>query len=90
MNTHILSYDLVRPGKDYSNLITHLKSYTKWAKPLESVWLLKTSLTAEQVRNAAMTHVDTNDKLIVIDVTSRPAAWFKLPADVSAWIKSSL
>ena len=90
MNTYIISYDLIRPGKDYSILINHIKTYAKWAKPLESVWLVKSSLTAEQVRNAVMAHVDVNDKLVVIEVTSRAAAWFNLPQDVSTWIKETL
>lgn len=89
MNTYIISYDLIRPGKDYSNLIAHIKSYT-WAKPLESVWLIKSSLTAEQVRNAARAHMDANDKILVIDVTSRAAAWANLPQDVSSWIHNQL
>jgi len=89
MNTYIISYDLIRPGKDYSNLIAHIKGYT-WAYPLKSVWLIKSSLTAEQVRNAARTHMDANDKILVIDVTSRAAAWANLPQDVSTWIQSSL
>ena len=56
MNTYLISYDLIRPHKDYPNLITHLKSYSSWARPLESVWLIKSALTAAQVRNAAQTH----------------------------------
>lgn len=90
MNTYLVSYDLIRPGKDYSNLIAHLKSYGNWGKPLESVWLIKSSLTAEQVRNAARTHMDGNDKIIVIDVTSRATAWANLPQDVSTWIQNTL
>lgn len=90
MNTYLVSYDLMRPGKDYPNLIAHFKSYGNWAKPLESVWLIKSSLTAEQVRNAARTHMDGNDKIMVVDVTSRSAAWANLPQDASTWILNTL
>lgn len=90
MNTYLISYDLIRPGKDYSALHAHLKTYGNWAKPLESVWLVRSSMTAEQVRNAAKAHLDVNDKIFVVDVTARAAAWFNLPEDVSKWIQSSL
>ncbi len=76
--------------KDYSNLWAHLKSYYEWAKPLESVWLLKTSLSAEQVRDAALQHIDPDDKLIVIDVTGKGAAWRKLSQELSTWITNNL
>lgn len=89
MNTYLISYDLIRPGKDYTHLIAHIKSYT-WAHPLESVWLIKSTLTAEQVRNAARSHMDANDKILVIDITSRATAWANLPQDVSTWIHNQL
>jgi len=90
MNTYLISYDLIRPGKDYPNLISHLKSYGKWARPLESVWFVKSALTAEQIRNAARAHMDANDKMLVIDVTKRAAAWVNLSQEVSTWIHNEL
>lgn len=90
MNTYLISYDLRRPGKDYPTLHEHIKSYGNWAKPLESVWLIKSSRSAEQVRNAIQQHVDGNDKVLVIDVTSRAAAWVNLAKEVSDWIHNQL
>lgn len=90
MNTYLILYDLIRPCKDYTNLHAHLKSYGLWTKPLESAWLIKSSSGVEQLRNSIQVYMDGNDKIFVIDVTSRPAAWNNLPADVGTWIKNSL
>lgn len=91
MNTYLISYDLIRaPEKDYTHLIAHLKGYSKWARPLESVWLVKSPLTAEQVRNAARAHMDANDKMLVVDITKRAAAWVNLSQEVSTWIHGEL
>jgi hypothetical protein len=90
MYTHLISYDLIRPGKDYSKLIAFLETYTSWAKPLESVWLVKNNLTADQTRNQVQQHTDANDKIFVVTVTKESAAWVNLSSEVSAWIKSSL
>ncbi len=90
MFTYLVSYDLIRPHKDYPNLIAYMKTFSSWSKPLESVWLIKSSAGVEQVRNAIQVHVDGNDKILVVDVTSRAAAWDKLPAEVSTWIQNSL
>lgn len=89
-NTILVSYDLMAPGKNYENLISFLKTFYSWAKPLESVWLIKTSSTAEQVRDELLNHVDKNDELVVIDVTKKSAAWFNLGDKVSDWIKNNL
>lgn len=90
MYTHLISYDLIKPHKDYVSLIAFLKNYDSWAKPLESVWLVKNNLTAEQTRNQIQQHVDANDKVFVVTVTKESAAWVNLPDQVSTWIKSSL
>ena len=90
MATYLISYDLRKPGKDYSSLHAHLKTYATRAKPLESVWLIHSNLTAEAVRNAAQAYMDANDKILVIDVTKRAAAWDNLADDVANWIHGSL
>lgn len=89
MNTILISYDLRAPGKDYPKLKSHLESYGNWAKPLESVWLIRTTLTAVQVRDAAKNNVDQNDKIFTVDITSKESAWNNLSNDVSQWIQSN-
>lgn len=90
MNTILISYDLRAPDKDYSKLINHLKSYGNWVKPLESFWIIRTSSNVVQVRDAALNYIDQNDKIFVVDVTSKPSAWKNLPAEVVKWIGSIL
>lgn len=90
MQTILISYDLRKPGRNYENLYEYLKSYEKWAKPLESLWLIKTSLSPTDVRDIALEHIDTNDGLFVVDVTNRSTAWIGIPKKVSDWIKENL
>ena len=91
MNTLLISYDLQAPVKNYEKLWDHLKSYSNWAKPLESLWLIKINNTAEQIRNLIRdNYVDKNDKIFVVDVTGKAAAWNNLPEKVSTWIKNNL
>lgn len=91
VHTFLVSYDLRKPGKDYKSLHEHLKSYSNWAKPLESVWLIKSSLTCEQVGNNIYSHMDTNDKLFVLDINDRKAVWSNnLPQDVKDWLSNNI
>lgn len=91
MNTLLVSYDLRAPQKDYGKLWDHLKSYPNWARPLESVWLIKTASSAEAVRDVVRDHyIDSNDKLFVVDVTGQAAAWRNLGAELDQWIKNNL
>lgn len=90
MSVQLVSYDLIKPNKDYTQLITFLKTYPSWARPLESVWLVKNNLTAEETRNQIQGHTDRDDKVIVVTVTGDSAAWVNLSKDVSDWIQSNL
>lgn len=91
MSTLLVSYDLQAPDKDYKKLWEHLKSYKGWAKPLESFWLIKTSSTPKQIRDLIRDYyVDRNDKIFVVDVTDRTAAWNNLSDKISDWIKNNL
>lgn len=90
MNTILVSYDLIAPGRDYKTLHEHLKSYRTWAKPLESLWLIKTSFSASEIRDKVTLYLDSNDRLFVINVTGQESAWRNLPDKVSRWIKDNL
>jgi hypothetical protein len=90
MNTLLVSYDLRTPGKDYQRLWDHLKSYSDYFKPLESLWLIKTSSSAKEGRDEIKQFMDSNDRLIVINVTGREAAWNNLGNAANEWIKDNL
>lgn len=91
MKTYIISYDLIGSETllDYRKLIDIIKTVDYWAKPLKSVWLVKTNLSSEQIRNELMKVVDSNDKLLVIEVTNNWAS-FGLPKEVTDWMKQGL
>jgi hypothetical protein len=67
MRSYILSYDLRKPGRNYENLIAAIQKYAQWAKPLESVWIIKANQTASEVRDNLSQHLDPNDGLIVVE-----------------------
>jgi hypothetical protein len=61
----LVTYDLNNPGQKYQRVIQAIKSMGDWCHCLESTWLLKTSLTAEQVATRLRQQMDANDKLLV-------------------------
>jgi hypothetical protein len=75
VNTLMIGYDLIKPGKDYANLIDAIKKLgDTWWHCLDSTWIIKTNSTAKQVRDALFQHIDGNDRLLVVTL-SAPAAW---------------
>lgn len=89
MATYMINYDLVKPGRNYDELIEAIKTYPRWCHPLESCWIIESSREATAIRDHLTKHMDDNDKILVIKV-SVPAAWRHLPDAVSKWIQNNL
>jgi len=87
---HWVNYDLNKTGQNYDALITYLKSHQTWAKPLKSSFFVKTTLTAGALREGAQKYIDSNDDLIVVDVTGRSWSSWGLPKEVTDWLYTNL
>lgn len=84
----LVTYDLNRPGQDYRNLFEAIRGIGPWWHYLGSTWLLDTNLTANQVSERLVPHIDTNDHLLVIEVNpSNTQGW--LPAKAWQWISGN-
>lgn len=91
MNTLLVAYDLNKPGKNYSELIDAIKGLgSGWWHHLDSTWLVKADLTPVEARNRLATFIDSDDELLVINVTNRAAAWRGFNDRGSKWIKDNL
>jgi hypothetical protein len=69
MKTIQVSYDLSKPGRDYPGLFEFLSSFNAWTRVLDSMWLIRTSSSEQRVRDELMGFVDSNDRVVVLDVT---------------------
>jgi len=90
MRTLLVGYDLNRPGQNYTGLYKALKAVPLWWHHLDSTWLLRTEETAVQLRDRLRAHIDVGDELLVIDVSSRAAAWNGFSERGGQWIKNNL
>ncbi len=88
----LISYDLSAPdtSEHYERLIGRIKNLGMWAKPLESFWLVQTDNTVQTVRDDLMASVQSNDRLLVLDITGDGWASLNLSADVVNWMKNHL
>lgn len=85
----LIGYDLRKPGQNYEPLFAEIRSLGEWWHCLDSTWIVKTSLTVEEVRNRLRTQMDTNDQLLVI-AASAPAAWYLTNPVCSQWLVDNL
>ena len=67
----LISYDLKKPGKDYSNLITTIRLIGKASTIhlLESVWLITTTSSIRDVMTRLRIVTDSNDSIVIVEVS---------------------
>jgi hypothetical protein len=76
---YLITYDLRQPGRNYADLFVAIKNISGlWAHPLESVWLVDTNLSANDISNQLKPRLDGND-LIFITALGRDYQGILLP-----------
>ena len=89
MNTLLVAYDLNGPGQNYEDLIEAIKESGAWWHHLDSAWLVNTNESATAMRDKLKKHLDGNDELLVIDVTTDGRAWTGFNDSGSKWLKET-
>ena len=81
-----VNYDLRKPGRNYQPVYDYIKSQGAWARPLASLWLVRTAKSVSTIRDELKKLVDLNDEILIIDVTGD--AWATNFSDASTeWMK---
>jgi CRISPR-associated endonuclease Cas2 len=81
MHLHVVSYDLDKPGQNYPAIIKRLEQLG--AKRIQfSQWMLKSTMTAAELRDDLARFIDATDMLLVVDATNAPMAWTKLKVEI--------
>jgi hypothetical protein len=70
MSAVLITYDLNTPGKKYDDLYDKIKAIGAWWHYLDSTWIVATTLTPSQVMDRLKPTIDSNDAVLVIDITS--------------------
>jgi hypothetical protein len=89
MKTIQINYDLRKPGRDYRPVYDYIKSHGVWARPLQSLWLVRTTKSASTIRDELKRLVDRNDKVVTFNVTGD--AWATNFSDAhTKWMKNHM
>lgn len=91
LSTKFIGYDLNTPGQDYSSLIKEIKALANghWHH-LDSTWFIRTEKSTTEVRNALRAHIDSDDELLVLDVTGDGWASAGLSKSANDWLHKYL
>jgi hypothetical protein len=87
MSIFLITYDLKKPGQDYSDFIKTIKGYT-WARLSESSYAINTQEAPKEIYDKLLPHLDKNDQLYI--VTLKIPYFGMGPKDVNDWLSKFL
>lgn len=90
MAVYMITYDLNSAGQKYDEVIKAIKDSSTgvWCTYWKSSYLIKSHLTVNQVSDKITPHLDSNDRLIVIEVKNNYQGW--LAEDDWKYIRESI
>ncbi len=86
----LVTYDLNKPGKDYSRLYASLRQYDYIRDPvLDSAWFVSTSWSSAQIYEHLRHSMDRSDRLFITQIQAGGhSGW--MHKNVWAWINARL
>jgi len=87
MSVLLVTYDLKKPGQDYTDFLKVIRSYD-YARLSESSYALNTTQSPSDVYNKLRPYMDANDHIYVINL-KRPYSGYG-PKEVNDWLEKNL
>ena len=77
MSAYMITYDLNNSGKKYDEVIQAIKdsSTGAWCTYWKSSYLIKSYLTVNQISDNITKYLDSDDRLIIIEVKNNYQGW---------------
>jgi hypothetical protein len=87
MSVYLVTYDLKKPGRDYTNLLAAIRKHSN-VQLSESSYAIVSAQTAKQVSDLMRQHMDANDHVYVVTL-ALPYSGFG-PAETNQWLATNL
>jgi hypothetical protein len=85
----MITYDLNAEGQKYDKVIQAIKdSSDAWCTYWKSSYLIKSDLTPNQIQEKIKPNLDSNDRLLIIEVKNNYQGW--LSEEQWEWIKNNI
>lgn len=90
MPAYIIGYD-IHPtrGETYPELIDAIKALGHWWHHLDSTWVVVTTKSAAEIRDALKIHLQRDDQLLVVK-SGGESAWRGFNERGAQWLKDNL
>jgi hypothetical protein len=87
----LIAYDIhPAEGAAYDDLVQAIQSLGAWWHHLETVWIIRSEKTPEEIRDILKPYVGVDDQLLVLDVSGDRAGWVGISDAGSNWLRQNI
>jgi len=90
MKTRLIVYQLKVSSKDYPRLLNYIKTFPKWAKPMNRSFMVKSKKRTSEIRDELNRVIRNGGKILVIDVSNSGWATSGVNMTVTSWIRENM
>ncbi|WP_067177034.1 hypothetical protein [Sulfurospirillum sp. UCH001] len=99
MNALLITYDLNKggavgkdKGQNYSGLYDRIRGLSDGSTwhCADSTWIIKSKYNTQQARDHLQTAIDSNDVILVVDITNKSYHWQGFKGDCATWLGKHL
>jgi hypothetical protein len=89
--TILIAYD-IHPtrGAAYDDLVEAIQSLGAWWHHLETVWIVRSDKTPEQIRDQLKSYIGTEDQIFISDITGNKSGWAGINEVGNSWLKENI
>jgi hypothetical protein len=89
--TILIAYD-VHPseGAAYDDLTAAIQSLGAWWHHLETVWIVRSNHSLDEIRDKLKPHIGADDQLLIVNITANDAVWAGVSECGSTWLKENV
>ncbi|MGQ5250906.1 hypothetical protein ACULMA_01215 [Xanthomonas arboricola pv. corylina] len=91
MPIYMVSFECKNSGKDYTIFFSKIKEIGRpWSNDLGSTWLIGHVGNASTIRDVLKRHLHEEDRLLVVKLAKKDAAWSGFSTMSSEWLMRHL
>ena len=76
--------------KAYDDLAVAIHSLGAWWHHLETVWIVRSDRTPDEIREQLQRYIGSDDQLLVVDVTGDRVGWTGINTVGSEWLEEHI
>ncbi len=90
MKSYLISFNLQNPTAHLQNVSTILRTFPKWARIKEDLWIVRSKDNIEDTRQKIVTAMEGQGFVMVINISDDAWGTYAVDREITDWMKENI